>query len=276
MNFEVRADFSLLPSIETNFDILSIELDEQLAGYKSIVLTEDTVSVGKTHRAALNSLSKMLDDERKRIKKAWNAPFDAFEKQAKELISKVTTVSGYLDAQIKSFETAEREEKRKVIDQFYRTNAKELIDLVPISKIWDDRWLNKTCTATQYSKDIMETLNRARNDISILRAMKLENESFVIDAYLRNLNMSEALAEKTRFEEQQEKIRLAAPPMIPASTCAPPPVEQDPCPEEVAAPIRAPGSEIKTIRVQFFNTTAAFRAEMKALCEQHNIIYGGC
>ena len=118
--------------------------------------------------------------------------------------------------------------------------------------------------------------------------MKLECETVVLRAYLRKLNMSDALAEKAAFEAEQERLKkleeaelqrrkeeqLARDTALITETYLSP--AQLDVQTEVAETITVPPpEEPKTIDVRFYDTFAAFRANMKAICIKHNIRYGG-
>jgi hypothetical protein len=104
----------------------------------------------------------------------------------------------------------------------------------------------------------------------------------MIGEYIKTLDMSAALAEKSRYEELQKRIeerqkaKEAAATVNFTEVAAPevasfPAVTRSACPETGT---NAP-EEPKTIKVIFYDTTAAFRHEMKALTDKHGIRYGG-
>lgn len=284
MEFILKTDLQkTLPDvIDFNFEQIKSELSEKLITYKNLVVTEDSIKTGKEERAKLNKLSTALDDKRKEIKKQYLAPFEDFEKKCKELTGMISQASAAIDSQVKAFENAEKEDKRKAIELFYRDNIRDLIDLLPLQSIWQDKWLNKSVSLMSVTQEIMEIINRTKNDIGIIKAMNLECETIVLDTYLKRLNMSDALAEKNRYEERQKQLAELAALEKQNHVESVKTVEDVPAQgkQQVATYVepvvsQPVTSDLKTIKVQFFDTTAAFRADMKALCEKHNIKYGG-
>lgn len=279
MEFILNTDLqkSLPEIIDFNFEQIKSELSEKLITYKNLVVTEDSIKSCKEERAKLNKLSSALDDKRKEIKKQYLAPYEDFEKKCKELTGMISEASSAIDTQVKAFENAEKDDKRKAIELFYRDNIRDLIDLMPLQSIWQDKWLNKSVSLMSVTQEIMEIINRTKNDIGIIKAMNLECETIVLDTYLKRLNMSDALAEKNRYEERQKQLaelerrRQQAEQEKPE----PKPVEEKPVfSQTIIGPVQIV-EDLKTIKVEFFNTTQAFRDDMRSLCAKHNIKYGG-
>lgn len=279
MEFILETNLSNLPkTIDFNHQQLKNELSEKLDYYNKLVVTEDSIKPAKDDRATLNKLKTALEDKRKEIKKECLTPYEAFEKQVKELVSMIDEPIGLIDSQLKSFEDKVKAEKQKSIEDFYTANIAELRELLPLEKIFNPKWLNSTYKMIDISKEIMATIEKAKNDIGIIKAMRLECEMQVLDKYLEHLDMSEALAEKNRFEEQQKKIKeyekqkaVTAEEVHeveePRAVCADGTLSEM---EVFAEP-----EETKTLKVIFYDTTEAFRHEMRALTEKHKIKYGG-
>ncbi len=282
MEFTLQTDLATLPqAIEFNFDALKKELSAQLERYKNLVVAEETLKEARGDRAALNHLLESVNAARLSVKKTYMAPFDAFEKRVKQLVAIIEEPAGAIDKQIKAFEERERQEKYRAIEDFYKANIGALMDLVPIDKILNPKWANKKPDLMTVTQEMIAAINRVKNDLGIIRAMALPFEQQIIDAYLRTLNMSEALAEKKRMEEQAERLKaLEAERKAVAPLPAPAPAPVEPPPpaamtQSAVIPLdNAPISEAtKTIDVRFYGTTEAFRREMKALTQKYGIRY---
>lgn len=282
---------SLPKSIDFNHQQLKTELLEKLTYYKSLVVTEDSISSAKKDRAALNKLKTALDDKRKEVKNDCLTPFETFEKKVKELISMIDDPINAIDLQVKAFEDQKKAEKEKQIIAFYIANIGDLLSLLPFEKLNNARWLNATYKMADIEKEISDVIFKVKNDIAIIEAMGLGCEQQMLDKYLSTLNMSEALAEKTRFEEQQKRLKEyeesrrkaqeAAKEPEPKyinttfKDVAEPQEPQEYIPEPEQCPQRSQAvEEAKTISVTFRDTTADFRREMSALCAKHGIKYG--
>ena len=277
MEFQIRTDLAVIPkTIEFNFVEIKKELAGNLEKYQNMVVTEDAIKDAKAYRAKLNKLKEAIEKKRKEIKAECLAPYNAFEKQVKEIVSMIEAPMLAIDGQIKEFEAARKAEKMEEIGAYYKANAADIIDLVPFERIFDPKWLNATASMKSIEEEIDKTVTRISGDITIIKSMALECESAVLSRYIATLDMSEAMAEKTRFEDEQKRIeefteRQKARQAARAASQKLEEVKK----EALDVEYEEVKPDIKTIEVVFYDTTPEFRAEMKALTEKHNIRYGG-
>lgn len=277
MEFQIRTDLAVIPkTIEFNFVEIKKELAVNLEKYQNMVVTEDAIKDAKAYRAKLNKLKEAIEKKRKEIKAECLAPYNAFEKQVKEIVSMIEAPMLAIDGQIKEFEAARKAEKMEEIGAYYKANAADIIDLVPFERIFDPKWLNATASMKSIEEEIDKTVTRISGDITIIKSMALECESAVLSRYIATLDMSEAMAEKTRFEDEQKRIeefteRQKARQAAQAASQKLEEVKK----EALDVEYEEVKPDIKTIKVVFYDTTPEFRAEMKALTEKHNIRYGG-
>ena len=299
---------SLPKQIDFNYDQLKSKLSEQLEHYKNLVVTEDGIKGAKEDKSKLNKLKTALDNQRKAVKKECLAPYEDFEIKVKELISMIDGPVKAIDEQIKVFDESKKAEKKEQIKAFYLENIGDLASLFPFEKIENPRWINATYKMSDIEKEISDSIFKFKNDIGIIKAMKTGCEQQMLDKYLQTLDMSAAMAEKTRWEDQQKKLKeyeeaqkkakaeaeheateeAKAKTIVIDGTpghdlCDAKPgdnvvfsdnaetAENNYIPEpEQCAPIK-PAE--KTVSVTFENTTADFRHEMGTLCRKHNIKY---
>ena len=200
-----------IPSvIDWNHEALKKELSERLAHYNNLVVTEDAIKDAKADRAKLNKLRTAIDDKRKDVKKTFLKPYEDFEKRVKEILSLIDRPIAAIDAQTKAFDEAQLNDKRNTLAAFYTANIGELREILPLEKVLPPKWENKGETIINITQQMLDVMNRVKNDLGIIKAMKLDFEQNVLDVYLRTLDMSAALAEKTRMEEQAERLKKLA------------------------------------------------------------------
>ncbi|MEG2217785.1 MAG: DUF1351 domain-containing protein, partial [Clostridia bacterium] len=157
-------------------------------------------------RAALNKLRNRISDERIRVKKQYLAPYDAFESRVKEIDAMISDPIRLIDSQIKAFEEAKKEAKQAEIETYYREASGEFSDLLPFGRIFSPKWLNVSVNIKSVMAEIDALVSKFGNDYRIIKAMALPCEAQMLDVYLRTLDMSAALAEKARFDEQQKRL----------------------------------------------------------------------
>ena len=277
VNVKTDIEKELPQIIEFNFEPLKKELATTLKKYDGAVVTVDGIKDAKSTRADLNRFKKSLNDTRIAIGKAWNRPYESFKAQVDELISMVDQPAAAIDAQIKAFEAAEQDEKRAAITSFYAQNIKELQDILPLERIWDDKWLNKTVALNSATDLLYDRIDAVRKDLKTIDTMEIAHKDYLRSAYLRTLRLGDAMDERRKYEDEQKALQKRESPPAPAPEAPPPPVQQAaPFPPEIdTPPVPAPSGEIGDRRVIFYNTTPAFRADMKALTIKHGIKYGG-
>ena len=197
------------PQISFNFEEIKEELAGKLQVYQQMVVTEGGIKEAKADRANLNKFKTALSDSRKSVKRQWNQPLSEFEDKMKELEQMVDAPISAIDRQIKAFDEIKKQEKRRAIEEFFAENIGELEEILPLAKIWNERWLNATYPVKDIEREILEAIRKTHNDISIIVAMQLPCTEQMISTYLDTLDMSAAMEEKHRYEEAQKaKARL--------------------------------------------------------------------
>lgn len=266
MEFQIITDLSGLPqTIDFNFEAMKAELDTKLERYRSLVVTEDGIKEAKEDRAALNKLKTAINDRRREIKRQCLAPYDAFEKKCKDLTGMIDQASGSIDDQVKAFEEQEKAQKRQQLEEAWAFVADGLTEVIGFSQVFNPKWLNKTVRLESAAQEMEVKVSSIRKDIETLRSMKLSNEVPALAKYYETLDLSAAIAENLRLQklalaEDQKKAPVQEPEMI----------------VELRSPYEiVPPEEPKTIKVIFYDTTAAFRAEMRALTQKYGVRYGG-
>lgn len=295
MEFEIKTDLekSLPATIDFNFEEIKTDLTGKLGYYNSLVVTEDSIKGAKADKSLLNNLKEAIENKRKEVKKQCLKPYEDFEKKCKELVSLIDEPVKAIDTQIKAFDEIKQNEKYAEITAYYNENIGELLEIVPLDKIVNAKWKNVTMPLDTIRNELGDKIFKIRNDLKIIVAFGSEFELNIKDKYLQSYDMSAALAEKNRLEEQKiklaaaekarketeeaQKTAIAETPPKTAPICnanITPIIPQETQQTVVNEPVRV-CEDRKTIKVIFYDTTAEFRADMKALTDKHNIKYGG-
>lgn len=199
------AENEFLQVINFNNEEIKQELAESLKKYEGLVYTEDNIKSAKLDRATLNKFKEAMEKKRIEIKKQCLKPYDDFETKVKEITGMVEKPISAIDKQVKAFEESQKKIKREKITAFYGENIGDLVEVLPLAKIWDERWLNVASTSKAINTGITETIAKVKNDLEVIAGLKSEFELQIKDTYLKGLDLSAALAEKTRLEEQKIK-----------------------------------------------------------------------
>lgn len=274
MEFQIITDLSALPkSIDFNYEAMRSELDNKLEQYRALVVTEDGIRDAKTDRANLNKLSAAIDARRKDIKAKFMAPYNDFDNKCKELTGMIGQASRSIDQQVKAFEEQEKAEKLAQIQADYPALIGWLATFIPFERVMDPKWLNKSTSLASAKKALEARIKSITADVDTIQNMHLTHETAVLACYYDTLDLSAAMAENLRLskldlalDQQKEPVQHPEPPAVPQAT---------PIPEPASVNEPARPEEPKTIKVIFYDTTAAFRAEMRALTDKYGVKYGG-
>lgn len=208
MEFKIISpqDDQFARAIEFNYDEMKAYLAEQLEKYNNMVYSDDSISTAKEDRAKLNKLYEAIDTKRKEIKKECLKPYEEFEKRVKEILALIETPTTAIDSQVKNYENAKKEEKRKEIESIYEENIGNLKEILPLAKIWNEKWTNAGPTIKAITKELTGSIEKVAADIVVIDELNSEYALQIKDMYIRTLDLSAALREKTRLEEQKAKL----------------------------------------------------------------------
>ena len=260
------------PQISFNFEEIKSELAGKLQVYQNMVVTESGIREAKADRANLNKFKSALADSRKAVKAQWNQPLSDFEGKMKELEKMVDEPIGAIDRQVKAYDEAKKQDKRQQIERFFEGAVGDLEEVLPLSKIWNDRWNNATYPMKDIEKEIVERIRKTHSDIGIIVAMQLPCCDQMLSTYLETLDMSRAMEEKHKYEQAQ-KAKAQAKQAEPAPSS---PAEQPVAEAVVNTPQEAAGEAIPELRVLDFRVwvTPEQMQALKAFLVQNHIRYG--
>ena len=181
----------------------------------------------------------------------------------------IDQASRSIDQQVKSFEEQEKAAKLAQIQENYPVLMGWLATFIPFEKVMDPKWLNKSTSLASANKALEARARSIISDVDTIQNMHLSHETAALACYYDTLDLSAAMSENLRLskldlarDQQKEPVQE-------------PEQEQEPM-VELRSPSEVPPPEKpKTIKVIFYDTTAAFRAEMRALTDKYGVKYGG-
>lgn len=189
-------------TISFNFEELKKEITDKAKFYKGMVYTDDTIKEAKADKAKLNKFVTVLEDKRKEVKKQCLEPYEAFERQMKELAAIIKEPVMLIDSQVKDFEEREKAEKlEKVKETFVEVGFQPFVDL---EMIMDSKWLNKSVSLKSIKSTMEERRNAIGHDVATINS--LEAFSFeAMETYKRTLDLSKAISEGQRLADIQKR-----------------------------------------------------------------------
>lgn len=267
------------PQISFNFEEIKSELAGKLQVYQNMVVTESGIKEAKADRANLNKFKAALADSRKAVKAQWNQPLCDFEGKMKELERMVDEPIGAIDRQVKAYDEAKKQDKRQQIERFFEGAVGDLEEVLPLSKIWNDRWLNATYPMKDIEKEIIERIRKTHSDIGIIVAMQLPCCDQMLSTYLETLDMSRAMEEKHKYEQAQKakaQAKQAEPALDSPAAQQTVSVEKERTVAQMNTPQEAAGEAIPELRVLDFRVwvTPEQMQALKVFLVQNHIRYG--
>jgi hypothetical protein len=253
MDFQIKTDLSVLPKvIEFNHEELKNFLIEKTSKYNSLVVTEDSIKSAKEDKAKLNKFRTAIEDERKRIKKQCLQPYEEFEKKCKEIVALIDKPIISIDTQIKAFDDEEKERKYKALQQHFDDNAKELLGIITLDQIINPKWANKGERLLDLAQQIYDKLDKIRQDLKVIGDLKSPYEFQMKDIYLKTFDVSKALAEQSRLEEQDRKLAEIKKKQGAESIQQQPQVEKEPAraPAEPVTSDKTESNEITPVKTE--------------------------
>ena len=285
LKFEMKTDLVAIRNTEldANFDECKAALEEMMAPYKGMVVTEDNIPGAKADRARINAVYKSIDEARKSVKRMYNTPLKLFEEKCKELTDICIEASGNIDRQVKLFEAEKKTQKKAGLEKYFDENAAEIIGYLTFDAIFDPRWLNVTYDIAEAKTHISNAILKCERDIASIRALDSKYELALLDDYKRQhdlnrvLSLNSAWIEKDKEAEtlkaQRERELEAA--RMAAEQAAKERQEKAAQPQNVPEPTT--DFEEPTVTVDFrVVCTQRQLALLKTFLKQNGIKYGRC
>lgn len=206
MKLEIISPVEALPVVKFNKEEIMKEISNRMQYYSNIEVTEETMKESKTDLANLRKFRDSFEEKRKELKKKFLKPYEDFEKEYKEIIELIDRPLNLINAQLQKLEFEQKETKKKGIKLYYEKEAKDIVELVPFERIFKDKWLNKTCTTKSIKDEIAEFVKSFKCGYETIKNLNQKYEKQIIDKFIQTFDLTVALAEGKRLEEQEEKI----------------------------------------------------------------------
>ena len=209
MQFELEATV-LNGKVVTNAKELLANIDNGLKHYDYVV-TENTYEQAKKDRAQLNSIVKMVSDERKRVEDDLFSEWKEDKKNIMDIEKKIKQCADSLGQGITDIEDALKEEKRKHIYEAWQTllDSKgngEHYDLTPK---FNERWLNKTTTNKSIEKDLSAIYEKIIQDLGFMETFLPNDETDIAqikEVYFQDYDLMRAKVKADDLKRIRESV----------------------------------------------------------------------
>ena len=193
-----------LGTLTTNAIQLRDHVAATLERYTPENYSEENVDQAKADRALLNKAAKELNDKRIQLERDWSAPFQEFKAVIGDTVRMITEGSTKIDAVVKVVESKAKAEKRAAIEELWE---RKNITLIPLSAVWDDRWLNKSKRLPAIDKEMGQRLLKIEADLEALNVVPEQDREVIRAYYLNNLDITRALAYSTELQDARKRLQ---------------------------------------------------------------------
>lgn len=209
MQFELEATV-LNGKVVTNAKELLANIDNGLKHYDYVV-TENTYEQAKKDRAQLNSIVKMVSDERKRVEDDLFSEWKEDKKNIMGIEKKIKQCADSLGQGITGIEDTLKEEKRKHIYEAWQTllDSKgngEHYDLTPK---FNEKWLNKTTSNKSIEIDLNAIYDKIIQDLGFMETFLPNDETDIAqikEVYFQDYDLMRAKVKADDLKRIRESV----------------------------------------------------------------------
>lgn len=208
--FELVVSEKSLGTLTTNALQIKEKVLEILPKYDIANYNESNIDQAKKDKALLNSSAKVLNSKRIELEKEWLKPFDEFKGIISDTVKLIGEATSKIDSVVKDSENKAKEEKNSEIESYWKATE---FSLVPLSKVWDDKWLNKTTTMKTVKAEISQKILKIQDDLKTLEAIG-EDVEVLKSIYLDTLNINTTIQYSNTLKENRKKIQESETPKV--------------------------------------------------------------
>lgn len=196
-------------SVTCDFEGIKNRIGAQMKQYDGIVFTEDTKAEAKKTVANIRKDKKDFLDRVKEAKDIYMKPWNAFYEKAMDVASLFDKPVNYINEQIEAFEESRRKEKNEKIKEIFGEMVfeSEILEYLPLSKVYNEKWLNATYTEKQIKEDIMAAKLNVKTGITTIMSLGSDVQAQALTTFKETLNLPEAIKVITDYESNK-KIAL--------------------------------------------------------------------
>lgn len=200
--------FSTAPgTVDENIAQVSAQVDSWLADFQNLADVSDEGKADLDEKLKeLRAGRKTIDDERKRIKKKYLEPLDAFENKVKPITEKIDKAIAIGKERSDEIQSKIDEKKKAEIETWWNAHRPGGI-VFSIDQVWDKRYLNKTGLGTTWKQDLQEKISRINKDEDAIASIimgDVNKGNFVSLDYSKNMDLAGALS---RWEEHKQQLQ---------------------------------------------------------------------
>lgn len=169
-----------------NYEQLKTNISNGVSYYSEFEYTLENYQTALKHHNELKYVKNVLEKTKREIVKNYNAPLEIVEKRIDELISLIKVPFKKVDAFIKQ---NEKNSKKYEIYIFAKEVAilnglqEHTEHIIKSPAFFDDKWLNVSCSKTNWKSAVSLKLRNAVQDINNILSIQNDNKASILANY---------------------------------------------------------------------------------------------
>lgn len=196
-------------AVTCDFEGMRTQLDAYCKEYEGVVFTEDTKTDAKKTVANLRKDQKEWLNRIKDAKAEYMKPWDAFAEKANELARMFDKPICAINEQIDAFEEGRKKEKDERINEIYAEMVveKDILEYLPLTRVYNEKWLNATYTEKQIKDDILSAKVNVKTGLDTIKNFESDVEEKALEVFKQTLNLPDALKVITDYEANKRVFK---------------------------------------------------------------------
>lgn len=192
-----------------NFDSLKNALAAMTDDYKNVVYSDDMIVTARGDVAMLRKLRTQVEDKRLEVRRKCLEPYSVIEKQAKELTALIDEPISSISKQVKDYDTAQRQARKKEVLEYFDEQAgilpKSIAERLK-AKIYDSKWENATASKKAWKDTIRKGVADTAAELKLVEDTDEDFRDAVLEEYGRDLSLHNALMKAEELRKQKERV----------------------------------------------------------------------
>jgi hypothetical protein len=159
-------------------------------------------ALAKKDRADLNKAEKNIAEKYAELKAAYEKPLLRFEANVRSIRNAIKEASAFVDGAVKTYEEEQKGKKRKAIEVYFKNKR---FDLVPLTRLFDERWLNKGYKMPDVEAELDRKIGEIYGNIKTLEQIP-EYGMTVKALYLETLDIGTALRQVETLKDNAARL----------------------------------------------------------------------
>ena len=185
------------------------QIEAYVKQYEGVVFTEETKADAKKTVAEIRKSRTAFEKVIKEAKEKYMIPWMELMAQLNEMFPLYDKAIAQINEQITAFEESRKEEKEARIKEIFGEMVFEddILAFLPLSRVYNEKWLNATYTEKQIKDDIMTAKMNVKTSVQSIKAMQSDVEDKALEVFKETLNLPEALKVITDYEANKRVFK---------------------------------------------------------------------